>query len=128
MSSTHDYDTRRKEMNDSKILGEISKLREELVKNFLKIFTNVKDEIINLKEVIIRNLQNENKRLNDVVNHLQETIVSLEPKINSAEQYGRRNNMEINRIPNSISDGNLESTVINVLSKATNVHVTADDI
>ena len=59
---------------------------------------------------------------------MQETIVSLEPKINSAEQYGRRNNMEINRIPNSISDGNLESTVINVLSKATNVHVTADDI
>ena len=34
MSSTHDYDARRKEMNDSKILGEISKLREELVKNF----------------------------------------------------------------------------------------------
>ena len=59
---------------------------------------------------------------------MQETIVSLESKINSAEQYGRRNNMEINRIPNSISDGNLESTVINVLSKATNVHVTADDI
>ena len=59
---------------------------------------------------------------------MQETIVSLESNINSAEQYDRRNNMEINRIPNSISDGNLESTVINVLSKATNVHVTADDI
>ena len=59
---------------------------------------------------------------------MQEKIVSLESNINSAEQYGRRNNMEINRIPNSISDGNLESTVINVLSKATNVHVTADDI
>ena len=36
--------------------------------------------------------------------------------------------MEINGIPNSISDDNLESTVINVLSKATNVHVIADDI
>ena len=36
--------------------------------------------------------------------------------------------MEINRIPNSISDDNLESTVINVLTKATNVRVTADDI
>ena len=36
--------------------------------------------------------------------------------------------MEINGIPNSISDDNLESAVINVLSKATNVHVTADDI
>ena len=36
--------------------------------------------------------------------------------------------MEIIGIPNSISDDNLESTVVNVLSKATNVHVTADDI
>ena len=36
--------------------------------------------------------------------------------------------MEINGIHNSISDDNLELTVINVLSQATNVHVTADDI
>ena len=35
--------------------------------------------------------------------------------------------MEINGIHNSISDDKLESTVINVLSKATNVHVTSDD-
>ena len=59
---------------------------------------------------------------------MQEKIISLESKSNSLEQYGRQNNMEINGIPNSISDDNLESTVINVLSKATNVHVTADDI
>ena len=36
--------------------------------------------------------------------------------------------MDINGIPNSLSNENLESTVINVLRKATNVHVTADDI
>ena len=36
--------------------------------------------------------------------------------------------MEINGIPNSISDDNLESTVFNVLSKDTNVLVAADDI
>ena len=36
--------------------------------------------------------------------------------------------MEIHGIPNSISDDNLESTVMNVLSKATNVQVTADEI
>ena len=33
--------------------------------------------------------------------------------------------MEINGIANSISDDNLETTVINVLSKVANVHVTA---
>ena len=98
------------------------------MENFKKSFADIKDEIINLKEVIIKNLQNENKRLNDEVSQLKEKIISIESKSNSVEQYGRRNNMEINGIPNSISDDNLESTVTSVLSKATNVHVTADDI
>ena len=88
MSSTHDYNTRSKEMSDSKILVEISKLREELVENFKKIFTDIKDEITNLKEVSIKNLQDENKRPNDVVNQLQKKVISLESKSNSVEQYG----------------------------------------
>ena len=33
--------------------------------------------------------------------------------------------MEINGIPNSISDDNLDSTVINGFSKAKNIHVAA---
>ena len=47
-----------------------------------KSFTDIKDEIINLKEVIIKNLKNENKRLNDEVNQLQQKIISLESKSN----------------------------------------------
>ena len=43
--------------------------------NFKKSFTDIKNEIINIKEVIIKNLQNENKRLNDVVNQLQEKFI-----------------------------------------------------
>ena len=96
--------------------------------NFKKSLIDIKDEIINLKEVIIRNLQNENKRVNDEFNQLQEKIISLEPKSSLVKQYGRRKNMEINGIPNSMSDDNLKSTVINVLIRATNVHVTVNDI
>ena len=123
MSSTHDNNTRSKETSDSTILDEISKLREELKENFKKSFTGIKDEIINLKEVIIKNLQNEKKKLNDIINQLQEKIISLESKSNSVEQYDRQNNLDINLISNSISDDNLKSIVINVLSEATNVHV-----
>ena len=36
--------------------------------------------------------------------------------------------MKMNGIPNSIFDDNLESTVTNIFSKATNVNVTTDDI
>ena len=67
------------------MLDGISKLREELVENLKKRFTDIKDQIINRKEVKIKNLQNENKRLDDVVNHLQEKIICLEFKSNSVE-------------------------------------------
>ena len=67
------------------MLDGISKLREELVENLKKRFTDIKDQIINCKEVKIKNLQNENKRLDDVVNHLQEKIICLEFKSNSVE-------------------------------------------
>ena len=53
-------------MSYSKILDKISKLREDLVENFLKSFPDINDEIINLKEVIIKSFQ-KNKRLNDVI-------------------------------------------------------------
>ena len=85
MTSSHSYNARSKskETRDSKIIDEISKLRIELVKNFLKSFIVNNDEIVNLKEVIIRNLQNENKRVNDAVNQLQEKIISLKSKNSS---------------------------------------------
>ena len=77
-------------------------------------------------KVMIKNLQNKNKQLNAIIT-LKEKINSLESKSNSIEQYGRWNNNEITGIPNSISDENLESTVINVPSKGTSVYVMADD-
>ena len=85
MTSSYSYNTRSKskETRDSKIINEISKLRIELVEDFLKSFIVNNDEIVNLKEVIIRNLQNENKRVNDAVNQLQEKIISLKSKNSS---------------------------------------------
>ena len=55
--------------------------------------------MINLKEVTLKSLQNENKRLQDVINQLQGKIVSLESKSNSLERR-RRNNIKINEISN----------------------------
>ena len=42
MSLSHDYNTEKKETSNSKILYEISNLKEELVENFKKSFTNLK--------------------------------------------------------------------------------------
>ena len=110
MSSTDNYNARSKEMSDSKLLGEISKLREELVENFKKNYHWYWRWNNKPQKSVIKNLQNENKRRHNIVNQLQEKIISLESKRNSVEQYGRQNNMEINGNTNSISDDNLESS------------------
>ena len=92
---------------------ELSKLKAELVGEF----SSVKEEIINLKEVIIQNLRNECNRLNNVVSEMSLKIVNLESKYNSLEQYGRRNNLEISGIPDSIEQSNLEDKVVQIFDK-----------
>ena len=83
MPSAYNYNTKSKEMSDSKIY-KISNLTEELVENFKKCFTDTEDEIINLKEVTTKNIQNE-KKMEDVATQLREKIISLESKSNSVE-------------------------------------------
>ena len=92
---------------------EMSKLKAELVGEF----RTVKDEIIDLKEVIIQNLRNECNRLNNVVSEMSLKIVDLESKCNSLEQYGRRNNLEISGIPDSVDQTDLEDKVVEIFDK-----------
>ena len=91
----------------------MSKLKAELVGEF----RTVKDEIIDLKEVIIQNLRNECNRLNNVVSEMSLKIVDLESKCNSLEQYGRRNNLEISGIPDSVDQTDLEDKVVEIFDK-----------
>ena len=63
----------------------------------------------------------ENKKLQsnivivkNVNNKLEEKIVYLKKNHAKGEQYSRRNNVEISGIPSSISDNDLENTVISI--------------
>ena len=53
--------------------------------------------------------------------------MSLKINGDHLEQYGRRNNLEITRIPDDVSDENLEEKVTHVLS-AIQVNVSSSDI
>ena len=44
-------------------------------------------------------------------------IVDLESKCNSLEQYGRRNNLEISGIPDSVDQTDLENKVVQIFDK-----------
>ena len=105
MPSSPYYNTKSKEMGDSKLLDEISKLREWWVED-LKSLTDIKNKTINFKEVIMKNLQNKNKEKGKTQKKIWGKTINLEFKSNSVEQYGRWNNIEITGVPVNISTWN----------------------
>ena len=105
MPSSPYYNTKSKEMGDSKLLDEISKLREWWVED-LKSFTDIKNKTINFKDVIMKNLQNKNKEKGKTQKKIWGKTINLEFKSNSVEQYGRWNNIEITGVPVNISTWN----------------------
>ena len=89
-------------------------------------FDEVQNELPNVKNIIIKNLQEENERLQKRVSFLDKKIISLESKHNMLEQYGRRNNLEITGIPDSVLQQDLENKVVDILN-AIGVNVSNDD-
>ena len=84
-------------------------------------------EVLNIKDVITKNLQVENHRLRKKVSDLESKVISLESDYDSLEQYGRRHNIEICGILDSVLDQNLEEKVIKILDEI-DVSVSTNDI
>ena len=77
--------------------------------------------------MIIKNLQAENERLTEKVSNLENKVTSLEINQNMLEQYGRRNNIEVSGIPDSVEDNCLEEKVISVFTSI-GIDVKSNDI
>ena len=78
-------------------------------------FDDLKKDLLNIKETVIQNLLNDNKKLRAKVKSLEDNLVHVESECYGQDQYGRRNNIEINGIPNSVDSDNLEDKVIEIL-------------
>ena len=100
-----------------------SNLKNTLLSNF----DELSKELLNVKDVIIKNLQAVNERLRDKVSNLESKVVSLEINQNMLEQYGRRKNIEVSGIPDSVGDNGLEEKVISVFAKV-GIDVKSNDI
>ena len=66
-------------------------------------------ELLNVKDVMIKNLQAENERLREKFSYLHKKVTSLKINQNKLEQYGRRNNIEVSGIPDSVEDNCLDN-------------------
>ena len=99
------------EASDSSVISETANLILSLEKKLISRFNGLDKGKLNLKDVIIKNLQEENQSLRKKVSDLESKVISLESDHNSLEQYGRRNNIEISGILDTVPDQNLEQKV-----------------
>ena len=103
-------------------LDPISSLETKLLAHF----DEVQNELLNIKNIIMKNLQEENKRLQKRGSVLDKKVISIESRHNILEQYGRRNNLEITGIPDSVPQRELENKVVDILN-AIGVNVSNHD-
>ena len=120
---SHDHNTRTK----SSTLQSLENKLDEYFMALKEDSTCIKDELLILKDVVIKNLQNENKKLKEEIKSLKENVVMMEKKHIQLDQYGRRNNLEINGIPSSIKNEELDGKVIDILG-ALDIKVQDTDI
>ena len=115
----HNNDTR------SQSQSRVDPAQHQLEENIVSSINSLQDEITNLKD--IKKLQEDSERLRTRCSNLEKKLVSLETLANVLEQYGRRNNLVLSSIPDTIADHELESTVISVLGNI-DVEVESSDI
>ena len=108
---SHDYNTRTKK--ESVVSSECLQTLEA---NIINNINSLNDEIISLKDTAIKRLQEENERLHIKCQQLENRVAFIESSHDALEQHGRRNNLVISGIPDSVQDSELESTVTSILS------------
>ena len=94
----------------------ISNLENKNISKLVSRFDELTKELLNVKDVIIKNLQARDERLREKVCSLESKVTSVEINQNELEQYGRRNNIEVSGIPDSVKDSCLEEKIISVFT------------
>ena len=122
--SLHEYNTRTKK---NEFQDALASLVVNVNNSIKSIKSYLKDEINNLKDVIIKRLQDENVILRNRCSNLEQKLTEFETSTNKLEQYGRRNNIIISGIPDSVKTEDLEESVTEIL-RDIDVKVTISDI
>ena len=79
----------------------------QLKENIATSINSLQNETTILKDMIIKRLQEDNRKLRTRCSNLENKLVSLEISTNNLEQYGRRNNLVLIVIPDTIADNEL---------------------
>ena len=108
MMTSHPYNTRSQNFDDNSDTSSTnpsvatSENITTLEINLLSRLDELSGKLLNVENVIIKNLQSENERPREKLSSLENKVVSLETGQNMLEPYGRRKNINISGIPDSV--------------------------
>ena len=78
---------------------------------------SIEDLVPEVKHSIIKALREDNAKLHQRVKNLESSIFVLESDLNKQDRYNRCNNLDIQGIPDSVSDDKLEKKLLKVFNK-----------
>ena len=85
------------------------------------LFSDTHCRVLNL-------LREENVCLRDRVRTLEDRLLKVERQVNRVEQNGRKNNIEFDGIPQSVSQDKLAQTVVNIVNDVSDVKIGVNDV
>ena len=90
--------------------GDVKELLTGLESRLEEKFADLKNDLLSIKNTVIQRLVDDNKKLRD-------RVYMLESEVYKSQQYSRRNNIEVNGIPDSVTDDSLEDKAIDIFQK-----------
>ena len=115
----------RKNVTESFLLEELKELKLSLT----TILTDQMNKSISiLREHVIDKLIEENAKLQDRLNLMEDRVQKLETVLADSNQYSRKNNIELSGIPNNVSDEDLEDKCLELLNKIVVIPITSAEI
>ena len=110
------------------ISNRLNAIEENFQRHVNDIITKeLNESVVSIKDSITDALKEENFRLQQKVQHLENKLSDIEIVEYKLEQYTRRNNIEIQGIPSTVHDNLLEDKVIDIFSQL-NITISKSDI
>ena len=106
----------------------INSNRDSLEESITRSTAKITEDIAHIRGHIISKLVEENTSLRSRVRTLEQRMLNLERTTNKIDQNHRKNNIELDGIPNTVKDSDLTDTVVEIFKDITKENITVKDI
>ena len=110
--------------NENNITGRVVAL-EDVVSKYTK---ELNESIFHIRNRVVTILQEENVNLRKRVHTLEARVIKIETQLNRVEQNHRKSNLELDGIPQSVSQAELAPTVVKIYNAISEKNIEITDV